>query len=405
MSKIILCVDMDAFFASVEQRTRPYLKGKPIAVIGSAKRTVITTASYEARAYGVKTGMNIYEGKKVCPQLILVIGDNEKYAYTCMELERIYLTFTPDVEVYSIDEAFLDITKSHHLFGNPETVGIAIKKAVKDRFGITCTIGIGPNKLIAKLASDVQKPDGLKWIKPEDVKDTIKDLPVKELWGIGQKISAILGTMGIRTCGKLGQTPLSVLRNRFGIIGMRLKAMGLGLDDSPVNREEEEPKSIGHSMTLPRDIWEREEIEAYLLRLSEMVGRRARKNGFIGKVISLVIRYPDFETFSKQKTLNDFTNDTHVIYWNVMDIINSIRFRDKVRLLGVSLSTLTRDPLQLSLFKESRRRKSLLQTMDRINDRYGDFTLIWGSYKIQEVDSGVISPAWRPSGVRCVNFK
>lgn len=405
MSRIILCVDMDAFFASVEQKTRPFLKGKPIAVIGSAKRTVITTASYEARKYGVKTGMNIHEAKKVCPQLILVIGDNEKYAYTCRGLERIYLGFTPDVEVYSIDEAFLDITSSHHLFGNPEAVGIEIKREIKEKFGISCTVGIGPNKLIAKLAVDLNKPDGLRWIKPDDVTGILEDLPVKELWGIGQKISAILRTMGIKTCGELGRTPLSILRNRFGIIGIRLKAMGLGLDDSHVTREEEEPKSIGHSMTLPRDIGDRREIHAYLLRLSEMVGRRARRHGLMGKVISLVIRYPDFETFSKQKTFREYTDDTHVIYQSVIDILNSLRLRDKIRLLGVSLSTLTRDPLQLSLFKESRRRKSLLQTMDRINDRYGDFTLIWGSYKIQEVDSGVISPAWRPSGVRCVSVK
>lgn len=396
---------MDAFFASVEQKTKPYLRGKPIAVIGSAKRTVITTASYEARRYGVKTGMNIYEGKKACPELILVTGDNEKYAYTCRELEKIYLKFTPDVEIYSIDEAFLDITKSHHLFGGPEAIGMEIKKAVRDRFGITCTIGIGPNKLIAKLASDIQKPDGLRWIKPEDVRNTLEGLPVKELWGIGPKISAALGAMGIRTCGELGRAPVDILRNRFGILGLRLKAMGSGIDDSPVKREGEEPKSVGHSMTLPVDIWKKEDIDAYLLRLAEMVGRRARRYRLMGKVISLTIRYPDFETFSKQRTLTDFTNDTHVIYRNAADIINNLRLRDKIRLLGVSLSMLVRDPFQIPLFEESRRRMFLLQTMDRINDRFGDFTLIWGSYKIQETDSGVISPAWRPSGVRCVSVK
>lgn len=405
MSKIIACVDMDAFFASVEQSSRPYLKGKPIAVIGSAKRTVITTSSYEARKYGVKTGMNIYEGKRVCPKLIFVVGDNQKYAYTCRELERIYLSFTPDVEIYSIDEAFLDITKSHHLFGGPEAVGMAIKKAVKSRFGITCTIGIGPNKLIAKLASDLQKPDGLKWIRLEDVRKTLEDLPVRELWGIGQKISAALEGMGIRTCGELGRTPTEMLRNRFGIIGLRLKAMGLGIDNSPVKREEEEPKSIGHSMTLPRDISDKEEIEAYLLRLSEMVGRRARRHRLMGRVVSLTIRYPDFKTFSKQKKMKEYTNDTHEIYHSALKILNRVRLKNKIRLLGVSLSVLIRDPLQLPLLEESRKRESLVRTMDHINDRYGNFTLLWGSYKIQESDVGVISPAWRPSGVRYVNVK
>lgn len=405
MSRIIACADMDAFFASVEQSTRPNLKGKPIAVIGSAKRTVITTSSYEARRYGVKTGMNIYEGKKACPQLILVIGDNQKYACICRELEKIYLDFTPDVEIYSIDEAFLDITSSHHLFGGPEAVCLAIKKTVRERFGITCTIGIGPNKLIAKLASDIQKPDGLRWIRMKEVRNVIEDLPVEELWGIGSKISAVLNSMGIRTCGELGRASIEILRNRFGIIGLRLKAMGLGIDDSPVIREEEEPKSIGHSMTLPRDISDKEDIEAYLLRLSEMVGRRARRHGLMGNVISLTIRYPDFETFSKQKKLGEYTNDTHVIYHSVMDIIKGLRLRDRIRLLGVSLSTLVKDPLQIPLFEETKRRKSLVQTMDRINDRYGDFTLLWGSYKTQESDAGVISPAWRPSGVRHVNVK
>ena len=169
MSKTIICVDMDAFFASVEQKTNPRLQGKPIAVIGSGGRTVVTTSSYEARAYGVKTGMNIYEARKHCPHIIFVVGDNEKYTYTCGELEKIYRRFTPDVEVYSIDEAFLDITGTSHLFGGPEAVGTIIKDLVKKRFGINCTIGIAPNILIAKLASDLAKPDGLKQIRPEDI--------------------------------------------------------------------------------------------------------------------------------------------------------------------------------------------------------------------------------------------
>jgi DNA polymerase-4 len=152
MSKIILCVDMDAFFASVEQQTNPALKGKPIAVTGAGARTIITTASYEARAYGVKTGMTLHEAKKLCPHIIFVIGDNKKYAYICGRLEEICLRFTPDIEIYSIDEVFLDITGSYHLYGSPEELARTIKKTVKDELCINCTIGIGPNVLIAKLA-------------------------------------------------------------------------------------------------------------------------------------------------------------------------------------------------------------------------------------------------------------
>lgn len=400
MLKIILCIDMDAFFASVEQKTHPGLKGKPIAVIGSGKRTVITTASYEARKFGVKTGMNTWEAKKACPHLILVIGNNEKYTYICIELSKIYSRFTPDVEIYSIDEVFLDITTTHHLFGGPEEIGKSIKKAVRDRFGINCTVGIGPNILLAKLASDLGKPDGLKWIKPEDIGNILEELPVKELWGIGSKTAEKLSLLGIRTCGELGKTPASLLRSKFGIYGEALKTMGMGICNRPVQTNPEDAKSIGHSMTLPKDIYERKEIKAYLLLLSEMVGRRARRHGYMGRTISLVIRYPDFETFSKQTTISDFTNDTHAIYKEALKILNDIRLKDKVRLLGVSLSNLLHDPHQLSLIAEERKRKSILQAMDSVNDKYGEFKLTWGSYFIQEREAGVISPSWRPSGVK-----
>lgn len=405
MPKIILCADMDAFFASVEQQTNPRLRGKPIGVIGSGGRTVITTASYEARRFGVKTGMNIYEAKKIFRPLILVIGDNEKYTHTCKELEKIYNQFTPDVEVYSVDEAFLDITTTHHLFGGPEAIGMAIKLAIKKNFGINCTIGIGPNMLIAKLASDLAKPDGLRWIRHEEVEDVLKDLSVKELWGIGSKISEKLATLGIRTCGELGKAPVSLLRNKFGIYGETLKAMGMGICNRAIQIKPEDAKSIGHSMTLPKDIWEREEIEAYLLMLSEMVGRRARRYEYIGRKVSLVIRYTDFETFVKQATLSDFTNDTHSICQSAIKIINAIRLKDKIRLLGVSLSSLIKDPKQIPLIDEERRRKYILQAIDYINDKYGDFKITWGSYIMQKRNSGVISPAWRPSGIKNVAVK
>ncbi len=405
MSKIILCVDMDAFFASVEQQANPRLRGKPIGVIGSGGRTVITTASYEARKFGVKTGMNIYEARKALPSLILVIGNNEKYTHTCMELEKIYTQFTPDVEIYSIDEAFLDITTTHHLFGGPETIGITIKNSVREKFGINCTIGIGPNILIAKLASDLSKPDGLRWIKPEELEGVLKDLPVKELWGIGSKISERLSLLLIRTCGELGKAPVSLLRNKFGIYGETLKAMGMGICKRAIQTKPKDAKSVGHSMTLPENIWERKDIEAYLLMLSEMVGRQARKYGYMGRKVSLIIRYTNFETFSKQTTLPNFTNDTHDIFQGTLKIVNIIKLKDKVRLLGVSLLRLIKDPNQIPLIEEERKRKYILQAIDYINDKYGEFKIIWGSYMIQKRNSGVISPSWRPSGVKNISVK
>lgn len=396
---------MDAFFASVEQQTNPELRGKPVAVIGSGARTVITTRSYEARKYGVKTGMNIYEAKKICPHLIFVKGDNEKYTYTCRELQKIYLRFTPDVEVYSIDEAFLDVTTTHHLFGGPEAIGYSVKKEVQGQFGITCTVGIAPNILLAKLASDIAKPDGMMWIRPEKVKSVLENLPLKELWGIGSRLTEKLEAMGIRTCGELGRTPASLLRNRFGITGEHLKAMGMGLCSRPLYVQEQDPKSIGHSMTFPEDLHQRKEMEAEILKLSGMVGRRARKYGFIGKKVSLTVRYPDFKTFTKQTTLYDFTNHTHEIYKSAVSLLNTFRLNNGVRLLGVSLLNLIRDNNQMTLFEDRRKDKALLQAVDAVNDKYGDFKLIWASCLKHMGPPRVISPAWRPSGIKNINIK
>jgi DNA polymerase-4 len=396
---------MDAFFASVEQQTNPGLRGKPIAVIGSGGRTVITTRSYEARKYGVKTGMNVYEVKKLCPHIIFVVGNNEKYTHTCKELQKIYLRFTPDVEVYSVDEAFLDITMTHHLFGGPDEIGKSIKAEIKKQFGITCTVGIAPNILIAKLASDLAKPDGLRSVNHEEIESVLEKLPLKELWGIGLRLTEKLEGLGIKTCGELGRTPASLLRNKFGIMGEHLKAMGIGICNRPLYVHEEDPKSVGHSMTFSKDLSDMKEIDAEILRLSEMVGRRARRYGFIGRKVSLTIRYPDFETFTKQTTLPDYTNYTHEIYKNALSVLNGVKLRDSVRLLGVCLSSLIRDSRQMFLFEDEREEKALLQAMDSVNDKYGDFKLIWASYLKQIEPLRVISPAWKPSGIRSVKVR
>lgn len=391
---------MDAFFASVEQKNNPFLMGKPIAVAGSGARTVIVTSSYEARKLGVKTGMNIYEAKKICPNIIIVRANTEKYTYTAGELSKIYSYFTPDVEVYSIDEAFLDITTTHHLFGGVEKVALSIKKAIKSTFGINCTIGIGHNILIAKLVSDISKPDGLRWVKPEDVAGLLEDMPVKKLWGIGYATAEKLESMGIMTCGELGRASASILRRRFGIIGETLKMTGLGLCERTVIADEEEPKSIGHSMTLPCDISDKELIKAYILKLSEMVGRRARKYGYAGKTISLTIRYPDFETFTRQTAFPHYTNQTHEIYRGVLSILSRIKIKDKVRLIGVSISNLAEDSNQLSLFGGDDRLSFAARAMDAVNNRYGDFTATWALCLDEAEPARVISPAWKPEGIR-----
>jgi len=398
-------LDMNAFFASVEQAMNPALRGKPIAVTGAAKRTVVTTASYEARARGVRTGMNRFEAMRACPELIIVPGNNARYMDASRRIMTIIGEFSPVVEVYSVDEAFIDISGLGRLFGGPLDMGRAIKERIKKELGLTCSIGIGPNKLIAKLASNMKKPDGLTIIYPQDVEGLLRGLPVDELWGIGPNITARLALMGIRTCDELGRAPLSMLRQNFGIIGERLGAMGRGQYPDPVQpaSPQDRVKSVGHSMTLPRDVSDKKEIKMYLLKLSEMVCARARRHGLQGRTICLTLRYPDFYTFTRQRRMTRPTNDTHTLYRASKRLISSIRLRAPLRLIGVSLAGIEDGARQLPLFTEERRRERLLTAMDEINARFGHSTLTWSALLEPERTPGVISPAWRPHGVRNID--
>ncbi len=401
----VMHLDMNAFFASVEQAMNPALRGKAIAVTGAAKRTVVTTASYEARAQGVRTGMNRFEAMRACPGLIIVPGNNARYMDASKRIMNIIRSFSPMVEVYSVDEAFVDISGLGRLFGSPLDIGRAIKERIKAEVGLTCSIGIGPNKLIAKLASNMKKPDGLTLITASEVAGILCDLPVDKLWGIGPNITARLALMGIRTCGELGRAPVSVLRKHFGIIGERLGAMGRGEYDDPVRpaSPEDRVKSIGHSMTLPQDVWDRKDIRMYLLKLSEMVCARARRHGLMGRTVSLTLRYPDFYTFTRQRRMSRPTNDTHTLYRASKRLISSIRLRAPLRLIGVSLSGIVDGARQLPLFTEELRREKLLGAMDEINTRFGHSALTWSALLEPERTPGVISPAWRPEGVRNID--
>jgi DNA polymerase IV len=407
--RIILHVDQNAFFASVEQQADPALRGKPIAVIGSAKRTIVVTSSYEARAFGVKTGMTVWQARQKCPQIILVVGDNRKYTWTSAGIVEMMQRFTPLVEVFSIDEAFLDVTGSLGLFGSAERIAYLLKAEIRHRFGITCSVGIAPNKLLAKLASDMRKPDGLTVIRPEEVPRVLAGVPVQDLCGVGGKTARQLALYGIRTCGDLGRFPLDVLRRRFGVVGEQLSRMGRGIDDSPVipAGESEPVKSVGHSMTLERDIEDRQEILKHLLQLSEMVGRRARRYNVWGKTVTLSIRYADFDTWvGKQETLREHINRSGEIYRAAAAILDTLTLTQPVRLLGVRLSNLHYGSNQLPLFPEERKRAFMVRAMDEANDRYGNFTVTFGSLLDGEnKGSRVISPAWRPSGIRNVEVK
>jgi len=409
MRRTIIHLDMNAFFASVEQQCNPALRDKPIAVVGSGSRTVVTTASYEARAFGVKTGMNTYEARRQCPHIIFVVGNNRLYAETCEGFTSLCREFTPLVEVFSIDEVFMDVTGSLKLFGTARDIVREVKQQIKNKYGLTCSAGIAPNKLLAKLASDRKKPDGLVEILPQGVSGFLEGLPVQDLCGIGDKTRSKLGLLGITTCGQLGRADNNVLRRHFGVMGEMLRNMGRGEDDSPVVPLEEtpDPKSIGHSHTLPSDITRRDLLDFHLLRLSEMVGRRARDGGFAGRTVCLTIRYKDFTTFTRRVSVQHPICETPEIFAAAKGILDGIRLEQAVRLVGVALSGLGAMPRQLPLFAKQTKSRKLTRAMDEINTRFGDFTLTWGSmleHDETEGQGGVISPAWRPEGPRKIKF-
>lgn len=380
VDRIILHIDMDAFFISVEQRDNPALRGKPAAVCGSLSRSVVTSATYEARPYGIRAGMSTQEAKRRCPQLILVKGNHSKYTGTAARIFSILKEYTPLVEITSIDEAYLDITQSLLLYKSSFHNAQLIKNQIREKEQLTCSIGVAPNKLLAKLGSRLKKPDGLVVIRKEEVEETLKDLPVSKLNGIGSKLGEALNLMGIATCGQLGKFPVSVLSKRFGLIGERLHEMGLGLDDRPVLPfdEEEDAKSISHSVTLEKDTSDPDILGKVLLQLSEKVSRRMRREGFFGRRIAITVRYSDFFTFSKQKTLSKWMNNGNEIFKFASEIFESIPHPKPIRLLGVGVSLLKKEWCQLDLFGKMEKKDNLLKAMDRVNERFGDWTLTWG---------------------------
>jgi DNA polymerase-4 len=403
--KTIMHVDMNAFFAAVEQQSNPALRGRPIAVTGSEKRSIILTASYEARAFGVKTGMTRFESFELCPQLTLVPANNRLYTHVSTEIMALFQDYTPLVEVFSVDEAFLDLSGSLKLFGGVERIAYLIKSRIKARLGITCSIGVAPNKLLAKLASEQRKPDGLTIFRSEEISVLLENMPIQELCGIGRRLGRQLHGLGIFTCGQLSRFPLTILKRKYGVIGDKLHAMARGIDSSPVVPVEESAlvKSVGHSRTLRYDLDEREAICAFLLQLAEMVGRRARRYQVSGRIVTLTLRYADFATISRQQVQEDYLSGSEEIYRACVQILDNLTLDQPVRLLGVRLSSLRFKTAQLPLFPEERRQYLLTEARDRVNDRYGDFTVMFASLLKQKgKGSHVISPAWRPEGMRNV---
>lgn len=399
---LIFHVDMDSFFASCEQQANSKLRGVPIAVSGDPKsRTVVAAASKEAKKFGVKSAMTIGEARSLCPQIQFVLGDPDKYVEVSRRVIAILESFTPDVEVTSIDEAFLDVTGWCDTAGAIHTAQ-EIKRQIREEVGewITCSIGIAPNKRLAKLASEFRKPDGLVFVYTDDppleavaaaevVVPTIRfisrsellsQLQLRDLCGIGARIEVRLNAMGITTVGALAAAPLDLLIEEFGSYGYELHDMAIGHDASPVDAEDAEPKSMGHSTTLPRDLKTLDEIRPVVEELSEKVASRLRHHGYRGSMIHVVLRFRDFTNRSEQTTIADATDDGLRISREVMRILGGWTLRLHVRLVGVSVGKLIRSTLtQASLFPRDQRWRAATGALDAANDRYGEWTVLRGS--------------------------
>jgi len=384
--RIILHVDMDAFFASVEQRERPWLEGKPVIVGGDPQKRhgVVSSASYPARKYGVKAGMPLGLARRLCPcATVITLTDIEKYSYISSQLVKIFYQFTPLVEPFSIDEAFLDITGCQRLFGTPCQLAQRLKSEIKNKWGLTCSVGIAPNKLLAKLGSSLNKPDGLSIISKDEVKKTLYPLEVGNLWGIGEKTSKVLSKFGIKTVGDLASFPVEVLKNQFGKVGEQLHLIANGINDSPVLVKSPPEKSMGHEHTLPQDTNDPGEISSVLLSLSSIVAKRLRQKRFQGRTITLKLRYSDFVTLTRSETIARPIDSEHSIYNLAKKLISNFDLRiTKIRLLGVSVSNLvTHMGFQTSFpfLEYYDKRKDLYEVIDKIKDKFGEDSIGWAA--------------------------
>ncbi len=367
---------MDAFYASVEERDRPELVGTPVIVGGTPEgRGVVAAANYVARKFGVHSAMPAVTAHRLCPRGVFLRPRMDYYAEVSDQIRGIFEKYTPLVEPLSLDEAFLDVTGCARLFGPAETIGWMIKQEIRERLRLVASVGVAPNKFLAKIASDLKKPDGLVSVEPGRVQEFLDPLPVGRLWGVGKVTGQVFEKLGIHRIGQLRQMPVELLRHHFGSGGDHLWELSQGIDDRPVVPEQE-AKSISHETTFAQDLVDPEQMRAWLLELSEQVGCRMRRHGLQGRTVQLKVRYEDFHTITRAQTLPQPTNVTQEI-WQTADQMFTERLparRLHIRLLGVGMSGLEHPAMvQLSLFPEAEheRQVRLDEVADQIKERFG----------------------------------
>jgi DNA polymerase-4 len=370
--RTILHVDLDAFFAAVEQRDNPALRGKPVVVGGGGPndRGVVSAASYEARPFGVRSAMPLRTAAALCPQAIFVPVDGAKYGRVSREVMAILRRYTPLVEQVSIDEAFLDLTGTDALFGPGEVVGQRVKADIRAEIRLSASVGVASNRLVAKIASELRKPDGLVVVPAGEEASFLAPLPIERLWGVGASSRRALADYGVRTIGDLANLPAAVLERRFGNQGATLAARARGVDDAPLSIEAA-AKSVSQEHTFDTDTADWEVLERSLLALSEGVAGRLRKDGLRCSTVAVKIRDSNFVTMTRQRSLADPTDLTDVIWRTAVALTRREVHGMTVRLLGVAATGLT-DRQQLPLFAtEDERRRRVVEAADSIRRRFG----------------------------------
>ena len=373
---MILHIDMDAFFAAIEQRDNPALKNKPVIVSGNSERSVMSTASYEARLFGIRSAMPVFMAKQKCEQLIIVPGNMKKYQAESKKIMEIISHFSPLMEQVSIDEAYVDIRGCERLFGSPEQIALAIKNKIKKDISLTCSVGIAPIKFLAKIASDMNKPDGLTHIKEHQVENFIFTLPIRKVSGIGQSAMKTMEILQIKTLGDVKKYPLPILTRKFGKLGQRLLELSNGIDSSRVETNYIR-KSISSETTLSKDIFDFETIKQVILGRSQSVGRDLRKKNLVCENVFIKLKFSDFSQITRSKKLDAPICSSSAIFHQAIALYEKILLKKKIRLVGVGVTALKdkNTPVQMQLIPDMNMPKeqweSVDTAVDSISEKFG----------------------------------
>lgn len=372
MQRWIMHVDMDAFFASVEQLDNPELRGLPVIVGGLSGRGVVSTCSYEARKFGVHSAMPMHMARRLCPQGVYIQGRMQRYKELSDKIMDIFRSFSPLVEQLSVDEAFLDVTGMEGLYPDVVTLAKAIKSKIYSDTGLHASVGIAPNKFLAKLASDLEKPDGLVLIKPETAAAFIAPMPVRKIFGIGKAAEEQLLQYGINTIGKIAAADIKILQKVFGINAQTVHDLARGIDNRPVVNETE-AKSIGKEHTYDKDLYDENDLRKAVRDLCGETGWRLRRRGLIGYTVTLKVKFSSFKTITRSITSEMPVAYDEEIYALALKLLRQVKFTEGVRLLGVSISHIeSEDAAPVLNFNENERLKKRNQAVDLLKNRFGE---------------------------------